>query len=70
MKNHADATGFKESNAPSLLPVCTSSKLSIEYKLIKKQVLNSSNKHKVGLFVSQLKINLDGLVVYKIPCAS
>eukprot|EP00076_Gallus_gallus_P045921 XP_025011459.1 host cell factor 2 isoform X5 [Gallus gallus] len=25
MKNHADATGFKESNAPSLLPVCTSS---------------------------------------------
>ncbi|KFV59598.1 Host cell factor 2, partial [Tyto alba] len=26
MKNHADATGFKESNAPSLLPVCTSSK--------------------------------------------
>ncbi|KFP72794.1 Host cell factor 2, partial [Apaloderma vittatum] len=26
MKNHADATGFKEPNAPSLLPVCTSSK--------------------------------------------
>ncbi|KFO89129.1 Host cell factor 2, partial [Buceros rhinoceros silvestris] len=26
MKNHADATGFKESNAPSLLPVCTSMK--------------------------------------------
>ncbi|OXB83596.1 UNVERIFIED_CONTAM: hypothetical protein H355_011415 [Colinus virginianus] len=25
MKNHADAAGFKESNAPSLLPVCTSS---------------------------------------------
>ncbi|XP_031455882.1 host cell factor 2 isoform X3 [Phasianus colchicus] len=25
MKNHADATAFKESNAPSLLPVCTSS---------------------------------------------
>ncbi|XP_010171247.2 host cell factor 2 [Antrostomus carolinensis] len=25
MKNHADATGFKESNAPSLLPVCISS---------------------------------------------
>ncbi|NXB09033.1 HCFC2 factor, partial [Cnemophilus loriae] len=25
MKNHTDATGFKESNAPSLLPVCTSS---------------------------------------------
>ncbi|KAF1578085.1 UNVERIFIED_CONTAM: Host cell factor 2, partial [Eudyptes pachyrhynchus] len=25
MKNHADATGFKESNALSLLPVCTSS---------------------------------------------
>ncbi|XP_075013360.1 host cell factor 2 isoform X4 [Calonectris borealis] len=25
VKNHADATGFKESNAPSLLPVCTSS---------------------------------------------
>ncbi|PKU33563.1 host cell factor 2 [Limosa lapponica baueri] len=25
MKNHADATGFKESNAPSLLTVCTSS---------------------------------------------
>ncbi|XP_068800415.1 host cell factor 2 isoform X1 [Struthio camelus] len=25
MKSHADATGFKESNAPSLLPVCTSS---------------------------------------------
>ncbi|NXY47018.1 HCFC2 factor, partial [Ceuthmochares aereus] len=25
MKNHADATGFKESNAPPLLPVCTSS---------------------------------------------
>ncbi|KFW84335.1 Host cell factor 2, partial [Manacus vitellinus] len=26
MKNHTDATGFKESNAPSLLPVCTSMK--------------------------------------------
>ncbi|KFU98705.1 Host cell factor 2, partial [Pterocles gutturalis] len=26
MRNHADATGFKESNAPSLLPVCTSMK--------------------------------------------
>ncbi|KFP47754.1 Host cell factor 2, partial [Cathartes aura] len=26
MKNHADATGFKESNAPSLLPVCTSNR--------------------------------------------
>ncbi|KFO61204.1 Host cell factor 2, partial [Corvus brachyrhynchos] len=26
MKNHADATGFKESNAPSLLPVCTSTR--------------------------------------------
>ncbi|KFV74910.1 Host cell factor 2, partial [Dryobates pubescens] len=26
VKNHADATGFKESNAPSLLPVCTSMK--------------------------------------------
>ncbi|XP_054487875.1 host cell factor 2 isoform X3 [Agelaius phoeniceus] len=25
MKNHTDAKGFKESNAPSLLPVCTSS---------------------------------------------
>ncbi|KAM8822014.1 host cell factor 2 [Eudromia elegans] len=25
VKSHADATGFKESNAPSLLPVCTSS---------------------------------------------
>ncbi|XP_041282753.1 host cell factor 2 isoform X2 [Onychostruthus taczanowskii] len=25
MKNHTDAAGFKESNAPSLLPVCTSS---------------------------------------------
>ncbi|KAM4901691.1 host cell factor 2 isoform 2-T2 [Sylvia borin] len=25
VKNHADATEFKESNAPSLLPVCTSS---------------------------------------------
>ncbi|NXU87145.1 HCFC2 factor, partial [Xiphorhynchus elegans] len=25
MKNHTDATGFKESNAPSLLPVCASS---------------------------------------------
>ncbi|NXL85566.1 HCFC2 factor, partial [Alectura lathami] len=25
VKKHADATGFKESNAPSLLPVCTSS---------------------------------------------
>ncbi|XP_039918172.1 host cell factor 2 isoform X1 [Hirundo rustica] len=25
MKNHTDATGFKESNAPSVLPVCTSS---------------------------------------------
>ncbi|NXX68348.1 HCFC2 factor, partial [Spizella passerina] len=25
MKNHTDATGFKELNAPSLLPVCTSS---------------------------------------------
>ncbi|XP_015719764.1 host cell factor 2 isoform X3 [Coturnix japonica] len=25
MKNHADVTGFKESNAPSLLPACTSS---------------------------------------------
>lgn len=32
MKNHADATGFKESNAPSLLPVCTSSKMTIEKK--------------------------------------
>ncbi|KGL95276.1 Host cell factor 2, partial [Charadrius vociferus] len=26
VKNHADATGFKESNAPSLLPVCTSNR--------------------------------------------
>ncbi|KFW73463.1 Host cell factor 2, partial [Pygoscelis adeliae] len=26
MKNHADATGFKESNALSLLPVCTSNR--------------------------------------------
>ncbi|KFW09150.1 Host cell factor 2, partial [Eurypyga helias] len=26
MKNHADATGFKESNAPSLLPICTSNR--------------------------------------------
>ncbi|KFP68975.1 Host cell factor 2, partial [Cariama cristata] len=26
MKNHADATGFKESNAPPLLPVCTSNR--------------------------------------------
>ncbi|KFQ77285.1 Host cell factor 2, partial [Phaethon lepturus] len=26
LKNHADATGFKESNAPSLLPVCTSNR--------------------------------------------
>lgn len=34
MKNHADATGFKESNAPSLLPVCTSSKMTIEKKII------------------------------------
>uniref|UniRef100_H0ZLN4 Host cell factor C2 n=1 Tax=Taeniopygia guttata TaxID=59729 RepID=H0ZLN4_TAEGU len=25
LKNHTDATGFKESNAPSVLPVCTSS---------------------------------------------
>lgn len=33
MKNHTDATGFKESNAPSLLPVCTSSKITIEKKL-------------------------------------
>jgi len=33
MKNRADATGFKESNAPSLLPVCASSKMTIELEM-------------------------------------
>lgn len=38
MKNHTDATGFKESNARSLLPVCTSSsKMTLGKKIEEKK---------------------------------
>ncbi|KFQ26891.1 Host cell factor 2, partial [Merops nubicus] len=35
MKNHADATGFKESNAPSVSPVCTSNRLWYDVGIFK-----------------------------------
>ncbi|KFP41755.1 Host cell factor 2, partial [Chlamydotis macqueenii] len=57
MKNHADATGFKESNAPSLLPVCTSNRqwydvgifknnsaVVSQFYLLPEETLNISNK--------------------------
>ncbi|KFO76961.1 Host cell factor 2, partial [Cuculus canorus] len=57
MKNHADATGFKESNAPSLLPVCTSNRqwydvgifknnsaVVSQFYLLPEETLNFSNK--------------------------
>ncbi|XP_077034571.1 host cell factor 2 isoform X2 [Agelaius phoeniceus] len=43
MKNHTDAKGFKESNAPSLLPVCTSSsKMTIRKKIEEKKSAQTS----------------------------
>ncbi|KFZ63108.1 Host cell factor 2, partial [Antrostomus carolinensis] len=57
MKNHADATGFKESNAPSLLPVCISNRqwydvgifknnsaVVSQFYLLPEEALNISNK--------------------------
>ncbi|KFP21890.1 Host cell factor 2, partial [Egretta garzetta] len=58
MKNHADATGFKESNAPSLLPVCTSNRqwydvgifknssaVVSQFYLLPEETLSVSNKN-------------------------
>ncbi|RLW00067.1 hypothetical protein DV515_00009189 [Chloebia gouldiae] len=42
VKNHTDATGFKESNAPSVLPGCTSSKMTIEKKIEEKKSAQTS----------------------------
>ncbi|KAM3674417.1 host cell factor 2 isoform 1-T1 [Ammospiza maritima maritima] len=43
VKNHTDATGFKELNAPSLLPVCTSSsKMTIGKKIEEKKSAQTS----------------------------
>ncbi|KFO05166.1 Host cell factor 2, partial [Balearica regulorum gibbericeps] len=57
MRNHADATGFKESNAPSLLPVCTSNRqwydvgifknnsaVVSQFYLLPEETLSTSNK--------------------------
>ncbi|KFQ24091.1 Host cell factor 2, partial [Mesitornis unicolor] len=57
LKNHADATGFKESNAPSLLPVCTSNRqwydvgifknnsaVVSQFYLLPEEMLSVSNK--------------------------